>query len=108
MRLLDFAAFTLVAAGWAWLAFGHLSGSGPSTTISLLALLPTAIWLVAGLTAALVFEISGLGYRSLLFWEAYLIILVLALFGVTSLRIALNPRDRKVHRGPVRPHQTPR
>ena len=71
------------------------------------ALLPTLAWFAAGITGALVFEISGLGPRVLGYWESYVIIALLALFGVVSLRLALNPRDLRVHRGVAAETETP-
>ena len=50
----------------------------------------------------LVFEISGLGVGVLAYWESYALMLVFGLFGVVSLRLALNPRGVRVYRGPVR------
>ncbi len=103
LRPIDLAAFAVVVAGWIWFVLGFLAAADRDPLVALLALLPTALWLAAGIAGALVFEISGLGFRTLGYWEAYVIILVFAVFGVTSLRIALNPRDRRVHRGPARP-----
>jgi hypothetical protein len=39
----------------------------------------------------------------MLLWESYLLIGLFAGFGTVSLRIALNPKDRLVHRPPVTP-----
>ena len=98
IRLVDALAFSLVLAGWAWLIGGYLVGGVHSLSLAALALLPTLLWLSAGITGGLVFEIGGIGVRSLKYWESYLLILLFACFGLISLRLALNPRDRHVYR----------
>jgi hypothetical protein len=103
LRLVDALGFAAVLAGWLWLGAGIIAGGNPELLPTLIALLPTAAWLVAGIIGALVFEISGLGPRVLGYWESYVIIALLALFGVVSLRLALNPRDLRVHRGAAAP-----
>ena len=97
-RLFDLAGLGLVGAGWAWIAMARLGGDGLSPLALLVAILPTALWLACGAAGALIFEISGLGYRSLAYWESYLIILVVAFFGTASLRLALHPKGARVYR----------
>jgi len=99
VRVVDALAFALVLVGWAWVVVGYGAASDRRIELLLLALLPSALWLAAGVIGGLVFEISGIGYRSLGYWEAYLLILLFAVFGVISLRLALNPQDRHVYRG---------
>jgi hypothetical protein len=98
VRLLDGLALALVVAGWLWLTFGYGVAGDHSALLLLLAILPTILWLAAGVIGGLVFEVGGIGVRALAYWEAYLLIGLFALFGVTSLRLALNPRDRRVFR----------
>jgi hypothetical protein len=100
VRVIDAAAFALVVAGWAWLLFGYGIGGNHSTSLALLAVLPTALWLAAGTAGGLIFEIAGFGKRALAYWESYLLILLFAAFGLISLRLALNPKDRHVYRAP--------
>jgi hypothetical protein len=68
------------------------------TGLLLLAALPTVAWLTAGVVGALVFEVGGIGVRVLGYWESYLLIGFLSLFGLVALRLALNPKDRLVYR----------
>jgi hypothetical protein len=99
VRAIDAAAFGLVLAGWAWAIVGQLIlGEGDNLTI-LVSLLPTVLWLAAGIAGGLVFEIGGFGPRVLAYWESYVLILLFALFGLISLRLALNPKDRHIYRG---------
>ena len=103
VRGVDAAAFGLVIAGWIWALAGFAHGGTDQQAWHLaLALLPTAFWLLAGITGALIFEIGGLGVRTMAYWESYVLILVFAVFGVLSLRVALSPQGRQVHRGPTR------
>ena len=97
-RVIDLAAMAIVITGWGWMAYSFGGGDSPSLTTILVALLPTALWLACGAAGALIFEVSGLGYRSLVYWESYLIILVVALFGTASLRLALQPKGARVYR----------
>lgn len=99
LRPVDLVALGLMLAGWLWLATGYPGVAEPGRLHLTLALLPTAAWFGAGIAGGLVFEISGLGYRVLAYWEAYVLMLLFALFGVTSLRVALNPHGRRIHRG---------
>jgi hypothetical protein len=103
LRLVDGIAFALVVAGWLWLTFGYAVGGDHRVGLLVLALLPTLLWLAAGITGALIFEVGGIGVRILGYWEAYVLLLLFTLFGVASLRIALSPKDRRVYRGTPRP-----
>src|SRR3972149_9386668 len=49
LRLVDGAAFALVLAGWLWVVFGFGVAGDHSLALLLLALLPTLLWLAAGL-----------------------------------------------------------
>lgn len=98
VRLVDIAAFAIVLAGWVWLVFGFGVAGDHRLGLALLALLPTILWFAAGLAGGLVFQIGGIGARSLAYWESYLLIGLFACFGVISLRLALNPKDRRVYR----------
>ena len=99
VRFVDAAALVLVLAGWAWLAVGYGLIGDHRLGLLLLSLLPTALWFGAGIAGGLIFEIGGIGLRSLAYWEAYFLILLCGVFGVISLRLALNPRDRRVYHG---------
>lgn len=101
VRLVDGVAFLLVAAGWLWLVFGFGLAGDHRPGLLILSLLPSALWLTAGAIGGLIFEIGGIGLRSLAYWESYLLILLFAAFGSVSLRLALNPRDRRVYRAPA-------
>ena len=46
------------------------------------------------------YRVGGFGPRSLAYWESYLLILLFAAFGAVSLRLAFNPKDRRVYRAP--------
>jgi hypothetical protein len=96
LRPVDIAAFALVLAGWAFLVYGIVAGH--SAGLLLLSLLPTAFWLAAGIAGGIVFHVGGIGYRSLGYWESYVLILTFSCFGVLALRLALNPYDRRIHR----------
>jgi hypothetical protein len=100
VRPVDLIAFAFVAAGWLWLLFGYLIGGDHASGLLALSILPTALWLVAGAIGAVIFEVGGIGPRVLGYWESYVLILVFSLFGVVSLRLALNPKDRRVYRRP--------
>jgi hypothetical protein len=98
VRPVDLAAFSLVVAGFGWLIAGYGIAADHRAGLLLLSLLPLALWLTAGLTAGFIFHISGIGYRSLTYWESYLLIASFSLFGLISLRLALNPKDRRIYR----------
>ncbi|HLF72321.1 MAG TPA: hypothetical protein VI759_09245 [Dehalococcoidia bacterium] len=101
MRLVDLAGLALVFAGWFWVIIGYGIAGDHSTLLLIVALLPSLLWFGAGIAGGLVFEVGGIGVRSLAYWESYLLIGVFACFGLTSLRLALNPRDRRVYRAPA-------
>ena len=101
VRPVDVAALGLVLAGWLWLVFGFLVGEDHRLGLLILALLPTIAWFAAGIIGALVFEIGGIGPRVLGYWESYVLIAFFSLFGIISLRLALNPKDRRVYRQPA-------
>jgi hypothetical protein len=98
VRLVDGHALGVVLAGWIWLILGYGVMGNHGLPLAALAVLPTVLWLAAGVTGGLFFEIGGIGIRSLAYWESYLLILLFACFGLISLRLALNPRDRRVYR----------
>jgi hypothetical protein len=100
VRLIDAAAFSFVVAGWVWLVAGYGIAGDQRPGFLILAILPTVLWLLAGIAGGLTFEVGGIGWRSLGYWEAYLLILLFAVFGLISLRLALNPKDRRVYRAP--------
>ncbi len=95
-RLVDAAAFALVLAGWAFFAYGLIVDH--SVGLLLVALLPTILWLACGIAGGVIFHVGGIGYRSLLYWESYVLILIFSGIGVLALRLALNPHDRHIHR----------
>jgi hypothetical protein len=101
VRLVDYFAFGLVLGGWLWIVFGFGIQGDHRLGLLGLALTPTLLWLAAGIVGGLVFEIEGIGARSLVYWESYLLILFFAAFGLISLRLALNPKDRRVYRAPA-------
>jgi hypothetical protein len=102
VRLVDVLALVLVVAGWGWIVVGAAIGGDQRFGLLLLAVAPTIAWLVAGVIGALVFEIGGIGPRVLGYWESYVLIVFFSLFGLISLRLALNPKDRVVYRQPGR------
>lgn len=99
VRIVDGAAFALVLSGWAWLFFGYTLNDNDDTLLLVLAVIPTVLWLTCGLIGGLFYEVSGVGWRILAYWEAYLLMLVFITMGVITLRLAVSPRDRKVYRG---------
>ena len=98
IKAVDVLAFLLVGAGWAWLLFGYFSGQERGSGAVLVAMLPTMLWFASGVVAGFVFHIGAIGMRSLAYWESYLLILLFGVFGLISLRTALDPRDRRVYR----------
>lgn len=98
VRPIDLACLCLMAAGWTWLAADIFFLEGRGAGLTVLALLPTAIWILAGLTGATLFVTGGIGPRALHYWESYVLILLFSGFGIVSLRLALNPRDYRVYR----------
>jgi len=99
VRLIDAIFLGLVLAGWGWLAVGYTLSENDDMLFLALALLPTVAWVICGFVAGLIFEVGGVGWRALAFWESYLLLIVFIMFGVISLRIAINPKDRRVYRG---------
>jgi hypothetical protein len=97
VRPIDAVALGLVVAGWAWLLFGYVIAEERDSVVLFLSVLPTFLWLVAGIVGGLVFHIGAIGYRSLGYWESYVLIGILSILGVISLRIALDPRGRNVY-----------
>ena len=98
IRITDLLIFGLVVAGWAWIIAGFLIAGDHSATALSIAVLPTALWLIAGVVAGFIFHVGAIGPRSLAYWESYVLISVFAVFGIVSLRVALDPRERRVHR----------
>jgi hypothetical protein len=98
LKPVDVAAFALVVAGWAFFVYGIFAGH--AIGLLLVSLLPTALWLAAGISAGIIFHVGGIGYRSLGYWESYVLILTFSWLGVLALRLALNPYDRRIHRSP--------
>ena len=103
LRLVDAAAFGLVLGGWVYFIYGIAAGL--STGVLLLALLPMALWLVCGIAGGIIFHVGGIGYRSLGYWESYVLIMIFSAFGVLALRLALNPYDRRIHRAAPAPER---
>ena len=85
-------------AGWAWVIFGALIGGDQRSVLLVLAILPSVLWLAAGATGAIIFEVGGIGPRVLTYWESYVIIVVFSLLGVVALRLALLPREGRIYR----------
>jgi hypothetical protein len=98
VRPLDAAAFGLVVAGWVWFLGGYAFAEERQTAVLVLSILPSLLWLAAGIAGGFIFHIGAIGYRSLGYWESYVLIGILSVLGVISLRIALDPRGRNVHR----------
>lgn len=98
VRPIDAVAFGLVVAGWVWFIAGFVIAEERDLATLLLSFLPTLLWLLAGVVGGLVFHIGAIGYRSLTYWESYVLIGILSVLGVISLRIALDPRGRNVYR----------
>ncbi|HEX5140063.1 MAG TPA: hypothetical protein VFX19_03900 [Dehalococcoidia bacterium] len=98
VRPIDAAAFALVVFGWLWILGGYVAAGKHQPGLLALAFLPTLLWFTAGVIGGLIFHIAAIGMRSLAYWESYVLILILSVFGVVSLRIALDPRGRRVYR----------
>ena len=96
LRFIDIAAFMLVVAGL--VLFGYSLATGQPTGLVLLGLLPLVLWFAAGIAGGVIYHVGGIGYRSLGYWESYVLILSFSWFGVLALRLALNPYDRRIHR----------
>ena len=97
VRPLEAAAFGLVVIGFAWAIIGYVILGEGGKGLLVVSLLPLAGWLIAGVVGGFVFHIGAIGRHSLAYWETYVLILLLAAFGVISLRLALDPRDRRVY-----------
>jgi hypothetical protein len=98
IRPLDIAALGLVVAGLVWFCVGYVFADERSYLSLALSLLPLLLWLIAGLVGGFVFQIGAIGRHSLAYWESYVLLALFAMFGVISLRLALDPRDRRVYR----------
>ncbi len=59
VRLFDGIVLALVFTGWGWLLFGYALGDNDDTLLLVLAIVPTAVWVLAGLIGGLVFEIGN-------------------------------------------------
>jgi hypothetical protein len=103
IKVWDAAAMLLVAAGLLWLLVGYLISGDHDWKPAVAAVVAIVAWLACGTVAGFFFTIGGVGKRSMLLWESYLLIGLFAAFGTLSLRIALNPKDRLVHRAPTTP-----
>jgi hypothetical protein len=103
IKVWDAAAMLLVAASILWLLGGYLIGGNHDAKFAVGAVLAIGAWLTCGTIGGFFFTIGGVGKRSLLLWESYLLVALFAGFGTLSLRIALNPKDRLVHRAPTTP-----
>jgi hypothetical protein len=99
----DALAMLLVLASFVWLVAGYVISDDHDSTYATVALLLIVAWLGSGTVAGFVFTVGGVGKRALWLWESYLLIVLFAAFGTVSLRIALNPKDRLVHRAPTTP-----
>jgi hypothetical protein len=100
VRPVDAIAFAAVIAGLVWLIAGHVILGERHLGLYLISFLPLALWLAAGVVGGLVFHIGAIGRGSLAFWETYVLLLLFAAFGVISLRLAIDPRGRRVYRSP--------
>ena len=103
VRPIDAIAFAAVIAGLVWLIGGHVILGERHLGLYLVSVLPLVLWLAAGIIGGFIFHIGAIGRGSLAFWETYVLLLLFAAFGVISLRLALDPRDRRVYRSPVTP-----
>jgi hypothetical protein len=100
VRLYDVAFLGLMVAGWAWVVAGYLINDNENSLLLALAVLPTLAWVVCGVIGGLIYEVGGVGWRSLAFWESYLLMLMFIAAGPVTLRLAVNPKDRRIYRGP--------
>lgn len=99
----DALAMAFVAASIAWLLIGYLIGDNHDVRLATLSVVAIAAWLICGAVGGMWFSVGGIGKRALKYWESYLLIALFAAFGTVSLRIALNPKDRRVYRAPTTP-----
>jgi hypothetical protein len=100
VRPIDAIAFAAVIAGLVWLLIGHFLLGERHFALYVSGLSPLVLWLIAGVAGGLVFHIGAIGRSSLAFWETYVLLLLFAAFGIISLRLALDPRGRRVYRSP--------
>jgi hypothetical protein len=98
VRLVDFVCLALMAAGIVWLIYGYLIQGDHRIGLALLALLPIAVWLVAGFIGGWLFVVGSIGLKALRYWESYLFIAMFVTFGTVSMRLAISPRDGRIHR----------
>ena len=103
IKVWDAVAMVLVSVSLLWLLVGFLISGDHEATYAVPAALATVAWLVCGTVGGVAFIFGGVGKRAFLLWESYLLIGLFAAFGTVSLRIALNPKDRLVHRAPPTP-----
>ena len=103
IKVWDAAAMVLVCASLVWLLAGYLISGNHDAKYALPAVLATVAWLTCGTVGGVEFLFGGVGKRAFLLWESYLLVGLFAAFGTVSLRIALNPKDRLVHRAPTTP-----
>jgi hypothetical protein len=103
IKVWDAVAMVLVVASVLWLLVGYLISGDHDWKPTTLALVAIVAWLTCGTVGGFFFTIGGVGKRSLWLWESYLLVGLFAAFGTVSLRIALNPKDRLVHRAPTTP-----
>jgi hypothetical protein len=96
VRLPDVLAFGVVLTGLVWLVVGYAFFDQRGADHVLISLTPLALWFVAGVVAGFIFHVGAVGRQSLAYWESYMLILLFGVFGVISLRLALDPRDRRV------------
>jgi hypothetical protein len=97
---IDMLAMAAVVAGLVWLFIGHVLLEYRDMALYVSGLMPLVLWIIAGVAGGLVFHVGAIGRGSLAFWETYVLLLLFAAFGVISLRLALDPRDRRVYRAP--------
>lgn len=100
IRPIDALFFALVLAGLTRLAVGHFILDERHLSLYVFCLLPLVAWLTVGIIGGFVFHIGAIGRSSLAFWETYVLLLLFAVMGVISLRLALDPRERRVYRSP--------
>ena len=100
VRPIDALALATVMAGLVWLAIGHIVLGERGLVLYVSGVLPLLLWLTAGTIGGLIFNLGAIGRGSLAYWESYVLLLLFAAFGVISLRLALDPRGRRVYHAP--------
>ncbi len=103
VRPIDAVAFAVVIVGLVWLVIGHVFLGERHLGLYVISMLPLVLWLTAGAIGGFIFHVGAIGRGSLVYWESYVLIALFAAFGVISLRLALDPRDRRVYRSPPTP-----